>query len=168
LLQGRYNKIPPFGDLYRKVKIAAYKKKLLLLNKKREEEEDMRPFLKVQKTKWTPIQPILPLVRLKLPEDEVDKTKIITFDLKLRAGAPDKSTTYKKAIRVFEEGSPQDWLELLKSVEEIWTQNSINGPTDRVATLHAALKGDSLTAFESALEDARVDPDEDNEEPLAL
>ena len=124
--------------------------------------------MNVQKAKWNPIQPILPLVRIKLSDDEEDRTRIITFDLKLWAGAPDKSTTYKKAIRVFEEGSPQEWLELLKNVDEVWTQNTINGPTDRVATMHAALRGDSLTAFESALEDARVDPDEEDEEPAAL
>ena len=69
---------------------------------------------------------------------------------------------------MFEEGSPQEWLELLKDVDEVWTQNTINGPTDCVATMHAALRGDSLTAFESALEDARVDPDEENDEPIAL
>ena len=44
-------------------------------------------------------------------------------------------------------------------MKEIWKQNTVNGPTDRAATIVAILKGDSLTAFTTALEDARVDPD---------
>jgi hypothetical protein len=60
---------------------------------------------------------------------------------------------------VFEEGSPQQWINLIQDLEEIWTQNSVNGPSDRTSTIHALLKGDSLTAFETALEDVQVDPD---------
>ena len=35
----------------------------------------------------------------------------------------------------------------------------MNGPTNRADTIAAILKGDSITAFNLALEDARVDPD---------
>jgi hypothetical protein len=161
-------KIPPFGDLYRKVKHIAFKKKLLKIQQDRELEDDMRPFLKLQKTKWNPIQPVLPLVKIPPAEHEADKTKLITFELKLRAGAAAGTTTYKKAVRIFDEGSPQDWMDLLKSVNEIWKQNSVNGAHDRAATINAALKGDSLTAFEAALEEARVDPDPDEADPMAL
>jgi hypothetical protein len=62
-------------------------------------------------------------------------------------------------MRVFEEGSLQQWIDLIRDLEEIWTQNSINGPSDRTPTICALLKGASLTAFETALEDVRVDPD---------
>ena len=45
-------------------------------------------------------------------------------------------------------------------------------PSDRVATVAAILKGDSLTAFEAALEDAQVDllehKDEDDPELLVM
>jgi hypothetical protein len=66
--------------------------------------------------------------------------------------------TYKKFVRVFEEGTPQQWINLIQDVEEIWTQNSVNGPSDRTSTIRALLKGESLTAFDTKLEDAWVDP----------
>jgi hypothetical protein len=62
---------------------------------------------------------------------------------------------------VFEEGSPQQWIDLIQDLEEIWTQNSVNGPSNRTSTIRALLKGKSLTAFETALEEVRVDPDPD-------
>jgi hypothetical protein len=62
-------------------------------------------------------------------------------------------------VRVFEEGTPQQWIDLIRDVEEIWTQNSVNGPSDRTSTIRALLKGKSLMAFNTALEDVRVDPD---------
>jgi hypothetical protein len=51
---------------------------------------------------------------------------------------------------VFEEGSPQQWIDLIRDLEEIWTQNSINGSSNRTSTIQALLKGKSLTAFETA------------------
>ena len=117
--------------------------------------------------KPSPLQPILPLVPEILPSREEEKGKYLSFELKSRAGQPTGSTTYKKYIRVFEEGTPQQWIDLVKDVTEIWTQNTINGPTDRTATLRALLKGESLTAFDTALEDVRINPDLD-EAPLPL
>jgi hypothetical protein len=64
-----------------------------------------------------------------------------------------------KFVPVFEEGSPQQWIDLIQDLEEIWMQNSVNSPSDRTSTIRALLKGKSLTAFETALEDVRVDPD---------
>ena len=162
-------KIPPFAVLYKKVQRLAFQKKLVqIYQEKEKQEETMRNVFTTQKAKWNPIQPILPLIKLKPAEDEKDKTKIITFELKLRAGAPAGSTTYKKAVRVFEDGSPQDWMDLLKNFNEIWKQNSVNGAHDRAATIMAALKGDSLTAFEAALDDARINPDGDGDAPLVM
>jgi hypothetical protein len=48
---------------------------------------------------------------------------------------------------------------LIRDVEEIWTQHSVNGPLDRTSTIRALLKGESLTAFDTLLEDVRIDPD---------
>jgi hypothetical protein len=96
-----------------------------------------------------------PLVFPLLPE--VLPTK--DFELKSRAGQPAGSTTYKKFVHVFEEGSPQQWIDLIRDLEEIWMQNSVNAPSNRTSTIRALFKGESLTAFETALEDVRVDPD---------
>ena len=71
-------------------------------------------------------------------------------------------------MRMFDEDTPQEWMEVLTGLKEIWKQNSVNGPTDRAATVAAIIKGDSLTAFDSALEDARVDPDPNNQAPVVM
>jgi hypothetical protein len=112
-----------------------------------------------RKLKPSPLQPVLPLLPEVLPTKDQDKAKFISFELKSRSGQPAGSTTYKKFVRVFEEGTPQQWIDLIRDVEEIWTQNTLNGPTDRTSTIRALLKGESLTAFDIALEDVWVDPD---------
>jgi hypothetical protein len=103
-------------------------------------------------------QPVLPLLPEVLPTKDQDKAKFISFKLKSRAGQPAGSTTYKKFVRVFEEGTPQQWIDLILNVEEIWTQSTVNGPTDRTSTIRAHLKGESLTAFNTALEDVGLIP----------
>jgi hypothetical protein len=111
------------------------------------------------------LQPILPLQRIANKIDAADKSRFITFDLKVRAGAANATSTYKKTMRTFETGSPQEWLDVIAGVQEIWRQNSIVGPHDRAGILMALIKGDALTAFETALEQARTDP---NPQVLAL
>ena len=46
--------------------------------------------------------------------------------------------------------------------------NSVNGPTNRTATIRALLKGKSLTSFETVRDDVHVNPDPDEEEPLQM
>jgi hypothetical protein len=106
----------------------------------------------------SPLQPVLPLLPEVLPTKDQDKAKFVSFELKSRAGQPAGSTTYKKLVRVFEEVTPQQWINLIRDVKEIWTQNTVNGPTERTSTIRALLKGKSLTAFNTALEYVRVDP----------
>ena len=71
-------------------------------------------------------------------------------------GQPSDATKYKKYVRKFEEGSPQEWIDMLKDLEEIWTQNSMTGGTDRASTVRALVRGESAVAFETALQDART------------
>ena len=42
---------------------------------------------------------------------------------------------------------------------EIWTQNIINGGTDRASTVRALIRRESLTSFEAALQEACTDND---------
>jgi hypothetical protein len=111
------------------------------------------------KLKPSPLQPVLPLLPEVLLTKDQDKSKFINFELKSRASQPAGLTTYKKFVRVFEKGSPQQWINLIQDLEEVWMQNSVNGPSNCTSTIHALLKGESLTAFETALEDVCVDPD---------
>jgi hypothetical protein len=154
--------ISPFGEIIKNINIRNYREKMWFPIKKNNFSRhggNIKP---------SPLQPVLPLVPETLPTKEQDKSKYISFELKSHAGQPAGSTTYKKFVRVFEEGTPQQWIDLIHDLEEIWTQNSVNGPTNRVSTIHALLKGKSLTAFDTALEDARVDPNPNEQAPLQL
>ena len=92
----------------------------------------MYPFNKKPfKKQASPIQPILPLVRIATTaDDDKEKAKYITFTLKVRAGGNATSPTYKKAMMVFEDGTPQEWMDVLTGVREIWRQNSIANAQD--------------------------------------
>jgi hypothetical protein len=48
---------------------------------------------------------------------------------------------------------------MLKDLEEIWTQNSMTGGTDRASTVRALVRGESAVAFETALQDASTAED---------
>jgi hypothetical protein len=45
---------------------------------------------------------------------------------------------------------------MLEDLEEIWTQNSMNGDTDRASTVRALVRGESAVTFETAVQDYRV------------
>jgi hypothetical protein len=94
---------------------------------------------------------VLPLVRETAASAEEERGKYIPFLLKSRVGQPDTGTKYKKYVCMFEEGSPQMWIDLVKDVKEIWTQNSMAGGADRAFTVKSLVCGESLTAFETAL-----------------
>ena len=110
------------------------------------------------------LQPILPLVPVKLSTTEEDKSKFVTFELKARVGASANSTKYKKYVRKFEEGTPQEWIDLLRDLQEIWTQNLMDVGQDRAATVQALLLGESETTFDAALQGARTDEDENEQQ----
>jgi hypothetical protein len=99
---------------------------------------------------------MLPLVPLKLPSAKDEKGMFLSFELMARVGQPATSTKYKKQVRKFEEGTPQQWINLLRDLQEIRTQNSVNGGTDRASTVRAVVKGESITSFETSLQEART------------
>jgi hypothetical protein len=151
-------KIPPFGALFKKITQFC-----LHLTCKREKEEEMH-FQKRQayNKKATPkFLPIIPLLRTKLLLDELkDKAAYISFTLQVSKGLAPGAPTYRKSIRTFEEGDPQQWMEVITGWKEIWAQNLITVPTDMLNTAVAILKGDSLTSYEAAMEDNRINPDD--------
>jgi hypothetical protein len=108
-----------------------------------------------QQYKTSGMQPILPLVPKRLELDNKDKTTFITFDLKVCAGTGAGTPSYKKHMRTFDKGTPQEWMESLTDLGEIWQQNSVSGAA---ATVAAVLKGHSRIAFEATIEDAWTDP----------
>jgi hypothetical protein len=96
------------------------------------------------------------LIPYKISSVEEEKGRYIAFELKTRVEQPSDSTKYKKYVRKFKEGSAQEWINMLKDLEKIWTQNSMTVGTDRASTVRALVRGESAVAFETALQDARV------------
>jgi hypothetical protein len=88
---------------------------------------------------------------------EDERGKYISFLLKSCVRQADTGTKYKKYVRMFKEGSPQLWIDLVKDIKEIWTQNSMVGGTDQAFNVRSLVHGESLTAFEAALQTARTD-----------
>ena len=112
------------------------------------------------------LQPVLPLVPENQDKVELDKSKFISMDLKSRAGGKNVST-YKKYVKRFEEGTPQEWIDLLRDLEEIWRQNTIAEPQDRASIVRTVLRGDALTGFDTALDDVRTN-DEGDLDPMSI
>ena len=139
-------KIPRFAELVRDIKIRQRKEMLSLKST-------------IPKKRGSSLQPILLLVPMTLPIAEDDKGSYLSFELKTRVGQPDAQSRYKKYVQKFEEGEPQQWIDLKCDIMEIWTQNSVNGGTDRASTVQALLRGESLTAFEASLQEARTGDD---------
>ena len=64
-------------------------------------------------------------------------------------------------------GLVQQWIDLQRDLVEVWMQNSFNSGTDRASTVRALICGESATAFEAALQDARVN-EEGVEQPITV
>jgi hypothetical protein len=98
-------KIPPFGVLYKKIKIAQYR---LRLTWKREKEEDMRFQKRQVYSKKNPkFLPIIPLLPTKLSLDELkDKAAYITFTLQVSKGLAPGTPTYRRASGTLRKETP--------------------------------------------------------------
>jgi hypothetical protein len=103
------------------------------------------------------LTPVLPLGRETAVSAEDERGKYIYFLLRSRVGQPDTGMKYKKYVGMFEEGFPQLWIDLVKDIKEILrTQNSMAGGADGAFTVRSLIRGESLTAFETALQTART------------
>ena len=107
------------------------------------------------------LKPVLPLLPETLPRtDKAHKAKYITMELKCQATGGRSSTgTYKKSIAYFEEGTPQEWIDTQRDILEVWTQNNVTTPADRIALVRAVLRGETLTTFEASIVDSRTQED---------
>jgi hypothetical protein len=61
------------------------------------------------------------------------------FMLQVSKGLGPGTPTYRKSIMTFEEGDPQQWMEVITGLKEIWAQNSIMELTDMSNTTVAIL-----------------------------
>jgi hypothetical protein len=110
-------------------------------------------------------QPCLTLVPV--VKSDVDETELVQFTLKVRAGSAANAPTYKRKVARFNSGTPADWIAVLEALDEIFAQNSVVTAQDRENVIRTILRGDSWTAFESSIQESRVNVD-NMAEPLAL
>ena len=78
-----------------------------------------------------------------------------TKELNSAAGAKKQ----KKHLAYFDDGSPQEWITFQKDMAEVWTQNGITSPDNRMAIIRTILRGETLTTFEAAVAEGRNGPD---------
>ena len=105
------------------------------------------------KTCFTPI----------IPFDKVEKTykktEVLKLDLKSNPSNED-SGTYEFTIPFFKTGTPEQWLEFEDNLARVLTgQNMTTGPS-KYAMTRRVLKGDSLTAFNTAANAAGTETNE--------
>ena len=80
------------------------------------------------------------------------------MDLKSQAGVA-ASGSYKNYLALFDEGSPQEWIDTQRDILEVWIQNSITASVDRMAVIKAVFSGESLTTLEAAVIDGSKSDD---------
>ena len=90
-------------------------------------------------------------------KSDVDETELVQFTLKVRAGSAASAPIYKRKVARFNSGTPTQWIAVLEGLEEVFAQNSVTSALDRENVIRTILRGDSWTAFESSIQESRVD-----------
>ena len=154
-----HNNKTRFSDLFQRVKKVSFKREQELDKAKALRQEILATY-RVILNNMTSNQPSFLHSCIPLEDQDpidVDRTQLITYTLKIRPnGANDH--TYKKALKLFSTGSVTDWIETVKDINEVWTQNSVGGPHDRAAIVKTILRDEALSHFEVALEVLRQGP----------
>ena len=101
-------------------------------------------------------------------DKDAEEDRYITVELKCKAGTTSTSApSYKKKIKVFESGTPREYVDVREAIEEIWKQNGVTRATDQVNTVRMLVRGDSFTLFESYITEETA-PSEANPDGLDL
>jgi hypothetical protein len=103
-----------------------------------------------------------------MEKETLDKTTLVTFSLKVRAGSAATATTYGMKVAKFGSGTPAVWIEVLNSLNKLWTRNGMTTPTDREASVKTILRDNALTAFEASIEESQGGDEDDEDEVLTL
>lgn len=134
--------IPPFAELIRSIRIQDYLKKGTMENKIPKKSSQIKPCIGLY----------LP------PTEEIPKTELVEFPCRITAGPPvgargatNSQPMYRTTVRRFNEGSPEQWIAVLTAISEIWAQNQVTTASDRLATVRAILREQSLAQFEASL-----------------
>ena len=99
------------------------------------------------------------LVREPTPSSQDEPQRFCEMQLMCKAGATAADAQkYKKKFRIFEDGSPQDYIDACEGIAEIWKQNGVFVPEDRVAIVNMLIVGGSQVTFESSVAAQQADP----------
>ena len=85
----------------------------------------------------------------------------------MRAGSSATAPTYKRKVARFTSGTPAEWIAVLEALDEIFLQNGLTAASDQENVIRTILRGDSWTAFESSIQESRINV-ANLAEPLAL
>ncbi len=140
--------MPAFQDLVSRVRISK-RKSLTMLSAFKIPKKNSVSF-----SIFKPVLPLLPEVLSNVADKE--KSGYITMELSTAAGGAGK---YKKHLAYFDDGSPQEWITFQKDMAEVWAQNGITSPDNRMAIIRTILRGETLTTFEAAVAERRVGPE---------
>ena len=116
------------------------------------------------------LEPVIPLVLEKNNVSmKAEKEKYVSYELKIKINNNRTSTnSYTKHVKLFDEGTPYEWIQVVKVFEEICKQNQITSATGRIAIAKTLLRGDSLTTFELAIQTATAPLDgEEERQPVS-
>ena len=88
-----------------------------------------------------------PPIPLKRPDDK-ELTKEQYMSLKLRS-IPDKtnSPTYELTVAYFDDGTPEEWLKLLKNLKRVFVGQNLTTATTKYAMTRRLLTGAALSQF---------------------
>ncbi len=98
------------------------------------------------------VEPCLALVQS--PRREEEEKGLVQSTLKVHAGSVVNTPVYKRKVERCANGTPAEWMEVLRSLEELFNQNTVKAPEDRENAIKTILRGDSLTLFESSIQES--------------
>src|SRR5210317_1844136 len=75
---------------------------------------------------------------------QAEKEQLVSYNLKVRAESSATSEKYKIFVKRFEDGTPLEYLEVIKKLQEIWMQNGVNSTRDRSAMVLTLFCRESL------------------------
>ena len=107
-LKSSHSRYFSLQDFTRKIRVQAYREK-------------MNDRIPRKPTKG--VEPCLTL--FPKPSQEPEEKDLVEFAMKVRAGSGATAPTYKRRVARFANGTPNEWIDLLESLEELFAQNSL-------------------------------------------
>ena len=86
----------------------------------------------------------IPLIRA--PKAPLDKGRFMSFKLKLKPNKAN-SATYDLAVPFFCDGSPEEFMQLVQSMERVFEGSAMNDGEDMIRTTSQLLEGEAKAIY---------------------